>query len=42
MGRGEAYTVLVRKPEGKRKFGRHVRRWGLILKWIFKKEDGGR
>ena len=26
-GRGETYTDLVRKPEGKRPLGRHRRRW---------------
>jgi hypothetical protein len=35
-GRG-VYRVLVGKPEGKRPQGRPWRRWGIILKWIFKR-----
>jgi hypothetical protein len=31
------YRVLVGKSEGKRQFGRPRRRWGIILKWIFRK-----
>jgi hypothetical protein len=31
---------LVGRPEGKRPLGRPRRRWGIILKWIFKKWDG--
>jgi hypothetical protein len=29
-----AYSILIRKPEGKRPFGRH--RWRIILKFILK------
>ena len=28
------------KPQGKIPVGRPRRRWGIILKWIFKKWDG--
>jgi hypothetical protein len=35
-GRG-MYRVLVGKPEGKRPMGRPRNRWGIILRWIFKK-----
>jgi hypothetical protein len=38
--RGDAYRDLVGKPEGRRLFGRLRCRWGIILKWIFKKWDG--
>jgi len=31
------YRVLVEKPEGKRPLGRPRHRWGIILKWIFRK-----
>jgi hypothetical protein len=31
----------VGKPEGKRPLGRPRRRWGIIIKWIFKKQDAG-
>jgi hypothetical protein len=30
------YRVLVGKPEGKRPFGRPRRRWGMILRLIFR------
>jgi hypothetical protein len=30
------YKVLVGKPEGKRPMGRPRRRWGIILRWIFR------
>jgi hypothetical protein len=33
------YRALVEKPEGKRPLGRQRRRWGIILRWIFKKWD---
>jgi hypothetical protein len=35
-----AYRVLVRKPEGRRPFGRPRRRGRIILKSIFEKWDG--
>jgi hypothetical protein len=35
-----AYRVLVGKPEGKRPLGRPRRRYGIILRRIFKKWDG--
>ena len=39
---GEAVCrVLVRKPEGKRPLGRPRFRWGIILRWIFRKWDVG-
>ena len=31
---------LVGKPEGKRSLGRPKRRWGIILRWIFRKWEG--
>jgi hypothetical protein len=33
------YRVLVGKPEGMRPRGRPTQRWGIILKWIFRKWD---
>ena len=33
------YRVLVGKPEGRRPLGRPRRRWGIILRWIFRKWD---
>jgi hypothetical protein len=35
------YRVLVGKPERKRTLGRPSRRWGIILRWIFRKWDVG-
>jgi hypothetical protein len=35
-----AYRILVGRPEGRRQLGRPRRRWGIILKWIFKTWDG--
>ena len=35
------YRVLVGKPERERPLGRPRRRWGIILRWIFMKLDGG-
>jgi hypothetical protein len=32
-----AYRVFVGKPEGSSHLGRRRRRWGIILKWFFKK-----
>jgi hypothetical protein len=34
------YRNLVGKPEGKRPLGRHRRRCGITLRWIFRKWDG--
>jgi hypothetical protein len=40
MGKGIGlYRVLVGKPEGKRPLGRPRRRWGIMLRRIFKKSD---
>jgi hypothetical protein len=33
------YRVLVGKPEGKGPLGRPSCRWGIILRWIFRKWD---
>jgi hypothetical protein len=38
--RGAYNRVLVGKPEEKRALGRTRRRW-MILRWIFRKLDGG-
>ena len=38
-GRG-VHKVLVGKPEGKKPLGRPRRRWGIILRWIFRKWEG--
>jgi len=43
-GRGERrgiYRVLMGKPQRKRPFGRPSCRWGIILRWIFRKWDVG-
>ena len=41
MGQGRGvHRVLVGKPEGKRPLGRPRRRWGIILRWIFRKWEG--
>ena len=38
VGEGrDVYRVLVGKPEGKRPLGRPRLRWGIILRWIFRK-----
>jgi len=38
MGQGRGvYRVLIGKPEGKRPLGRPRRRWGIILRWVFRK-----
>jgi len=39
--RRSVYRVLVGKPEGKRPLGRPRCRWGIILRWIFRKWDHG-
>jgi hypothetical protein len=36
-----AYRILVGSPEGRILLGRPRCRWEIILKWIFKKWDGG-
>jgi hypothetical protein len=36
-----AYRVWVGNPEGKRPLGRPSRRWGIILRCIFRNWDGG-
>ena len=42
MGQGRrVYRVLVGRPEGKRPLGRPRRRWGIILRWIFRKWERG-
>jgi len=41
MGQGRVvHRVLVGRPEGKRPLGRPRRRWGIILRWIFRKWAG--
>ena len=39
--RRSVYRVLVGKPEGKRLHVRLRHRWRIILRWIFRKWDGG-
>jgi hypothetical protein len=39
--RRSAYRVLVGRREGRRPLGRTMHRWEDILKWIFKKWNGG-
>jgi len=42
MGEGRGvYRVLVGKREGKRPLGTPMHRWGIILRWIFRKWDVG-
>jgi len=42
MGQGRGmYRVLLGKPEGKRPLGTRRRRWGIILRWIFRKWNVG-
>jgi hypothetical protein len=36
---GGAYAILVGRPEERRLLERPRHRWGIILKWIFKKWD---
>ena len=41
MGEGRGvHRVLVGKPVGKRSLGRSRHRWGIILRWIFRKLEG--
>jgi hypothetical protein len=41
MGEGRGvYRAMVWRPEGKRPLGRPRRRWGIILRWTFRKWDG--
>jgi len=35
------YRFLLGKPEGKRAIGRSRLRWGIILRWIFRKWGAG-
>jgi hypothetical protein len=35
--KGNAYKIMVRKPEGKRPFGRPMCRWEDNLKWLLGK-----
>jgi len=35
------YRVFVEKPEGKRSLGRPRSRWEEVIRWIFRKWDGG-
>jgi hypothetical protein len=37
---GNAYKILVGKPEGKRSFGRNRCRWEVISEWILGKLFG--
>jgi hypothetical protein len=39
--RRSAYRVLVGKYGGKRSLGEPRHRWGMTLKWILRKWDGG-
>jgi hypothetical protein len=39
--KGGVYRILVGRPEGRRLLGRPRRRWGITLKLIFKKWNGG-
>jgi hypothetical protein len=40
--RRDVYRVFVGKREGKSPLGRPRSRWGILLRWIFRKLDGGR
>jgi hypothetical protein len=40
-GRGKVHRVLVGKPEGKSPLGRPRCSGRIILRWIFRKWDGG-
>jgi hypothetical protein len=39
-GMRNSYKILVKKPGWKRPLGRHRHRWGTILKWMLKKQEG--
>jgi hypothetical protein len=39
MGKRNAYTILMGKPEGKKPLGRPRREW-TIIKWILNRKDG--
>jgi hypothetical protein len=39
--RRDVYRVLAGKAEGKRPLGRPRNSWEIILRWIFRKWDGG-
>ena len=41
LKRRVVYRVLVRKPEGKGPLGRPRRRWGIILRCVFRKWNVG-
>jgi hypothetical protein len=34
MGKTDAQKILAVKPEGKKPFGRHSRRWIIISNWM--------
>jgi hypothetical protein len=38
--RRNAYCLLLRKPEGNRPYGRCKHRWKMVLKCVFKNQDG--
>jgi hypothetical protein len=38
---GNAYRVLIRKPEGKRQLGKSRCRWRIIVKWVLKGNSMG-
>jgi len=40
-GEVKLYRVLVEKPEGKGPIGRPILRWGIILRWIFRRWNMG-
>jgi len=39
--RGDAYRILVGKPEGKMQFGRHMHRWEDNIKLDLEEVGGG-
>ena len=36
-----SYKVLVGKPEGTRQLGKPRSKWQVILRWLYRKWDGG-